>query len=424
MKKNGNGALTLAGRQAFAANVWKSYAYGFLMDLSLSAPIWVLYLRDGRGFSLTQITFLEVPLFLLIAFAEVPTGAVADRFGRKVSLMIGSGTLALSMFVYGVASSYLVILLSNLAWGLAFTFRSGADTALLYDSLKEAGREGDFQRINGRFWALRSTARLAGLLLGAPVAAATSYSVAIMLAAVIHACAFWVALLMHEPTGAAEHSHEPYLRTLAAGVRDAWRRPPLRWIFVYSGIIGAGAAGPLLLLQQPWLAAHDIGTAELGVWQAPVQAVEIFAALAAAWLLSRLGERGAFLTLPAALCLCSVALAGVDRVWIAAAFLGVAMVRGLHNPVLARYINRRISSRRRATVLSVHSVAGNVTMAIAWPLAGSMGDSFGLSAAFSMYAAGALLLGGGALFLWDRAERRDAGGGEAEPLRGGAVPVE
>jgi diguanylate cyclase (GGDEF)-like protein len=40
--------------------------------------------------------------------------------------------------------SYLVILVSNLAWGLAYTFRSGADTALLYDSLKEAGREGDF----------------------------------------------------------------------------------------------------------------------------------------------------------------------------------------------------------------------------------------------------------------------------------------
>ena len=53
-------------------NVGKSYLYAFLMDLSLTAPIWVLYLRDGRGFSLTQITLLEVPLFLLIVFAEIP----------------------------------------------------------------------------------------------------------------------------------------------------------------------------------------------------------------------------------------------------------------------------------------------------------------------------------------------------------------
>ena len=112
-------------------NVGKSYLYAFLMDLSLTAPIWVLYLRDGRGFSLTQITLLEVPLFLLIVFAEVPTGAVADRFGRRLSLMLASGILALSVFVYGIAESYFVILVSNLAWGLAFTFRSGADVALL-----------------------------------------------------------------------------------------------------------------------------------------------------------------------------------------------------------------------------------------------------------------------------------------------------
>ena len=46
---------------------------------------------------------------------------------------------------------------SYVAWGLAVTFRSGADTALLYDSLKQVGREDEFQRTNGRVWAIRST---------------------------------------------------------------------------------------------------------------------------------------------------------------------------------------------------------------------------------------------------------------------------
>src|SRR5262245_2256114 len=132
--------MAASQRADLRANVWKVCVYCFLMDFSLTAPIWVLYLRDERGFSLTQITLMEVPLFLLIVLSEIPTGAVADRFGRKVSLGIASGVLAVSMFIYGVASSYPVILLSNLAWGLAFTFRSGADVALLYDSLKEAGQ--------------------------------------------------------------------------------------------------------------------------------------------------------------------------------------------------------------------------------------------------------------------------------------------
>jgi MFS family permease len=390
-------------------NVGYSYLYAFLMDLSLSAPIWVLYLRDARGFSLTQITLLEVPLFLLIVFAEVPTGAVADRFGRRISLLLASGILSISMLVYGVATSYPVILLSNLAWGLAFTFRSGADVALLYDSLKQAGREDEFQRTSGRLFALRSAAMLGGLVLGAPLAAATSYSVAIVATAALCACALPVALLMQEPTRALEHAREPYLRTLVAGVREAWRTPTLRWIFVFSGTIGACAAGPQKLLQQPWLAAHGVGTAQLGVWQGLVQAAEIFAALAAARLLSSLGERRSFLALPVVLFVSCAALAGIDRPWIAAAFFGVALAGGLHHPVLADSVNRRIESGRRATLLSVQSVAGNVLMAVAWPLAGVMTDAFGLPGPFLMYACGALALGGGALLLWERAEREGLG---------------
>jgi len=390
---------------AFDSNVGPFYLYTFLMDLSLTAPIWVLYLRDERGLSLAQITLLEVPLFLLIVFAEVPTGAVADRFGRRFSLLLSSAILALALFVYGIATSYLVILVSNLVWGLAFTFRSGADTALLYDSLKEADREDDFQTINGRCWALRSAAMLAGLLLGAPIAAATSYSVAIILHGLLAATAVPVALLMREPHRAREPHHEPYLRTLVVGVRDAWRWPPLRYIFLFSGIIGASAAGPLLLLQQPWLAAHGVATGDLGFWQAPVQAAEILGALAAGWLLWRLGERAGFLVLPATMFLCTAALSTIGSAWVAVGFLGIALGRGMHNPLLASYVNRRIESRRRATVLSMQSVMGNVAMATLWPLAGVIADGWGLQTAFLMYAVVALGLGGGTLVLWYRAER-------------------
>ena len=397
-----------AERRAFEANVRKSYVYGFLMDFSLTAPIWVLYLRDERGLSLAQITLLEVPLFLLIVLMEVPSGAIADRFGRKVSLMLGSAILALALFVYGIATSYPLLLVSNVAWGLAFTFRSGADTALLYDSLKLAGRDGDFPRINGRLWALRSAAMLGGLLLGAPLAAATGYTVAISLSAIVAACAVPAAFLMHEPRRARAEGAQPYGHTLVCGIRDAWRTPALRYAFLFSGILGAATAGPLLLVLQPWLVEHDVGAANLGVWQALVSSAGVLSALTAGSLLARLGERGAFWVLFAALALCSMALAGISSAWAMVGFLGIAAVRGLHPPVLAGYVNRRIESPRRATVLSVQNLMGNVVMAVVWPLAGVVADGCGLPAVFLMYALGTLAVGGGALLVWDRAEHRTA----------------
>ena len=68
---------------AYEANIRKSYLYRFLMEFQLWWPIWVIYLQRERGLSLTQITLLDLPFFFLMVLAEVPTGAIADRFGRR-----------------------------------------------------------------------------------------------------------------------------------------------------------------------------------------------------------------------------------------------------------------------------------------------------------------------------------------------------
>ncbi len=393
-----------------ARNVPLCFVYAFLMDFSLSAPIWVLYLRDERGLSMAEITFLEVPLFLLIVLAEVPTGAVADRYGRRVSLRLAGAVLAVSMYVYGVADDYALILVSNLAWGLGFAFRSGADTALLYDSLRALGRVDEFQRIIGRLSALRSAAMLGGLLLGAPLAAATSYSFAIVSAAGIAAAAMLVALLMREvpPQAAAapcrETSARSYLGTLGAGIREVLDKPALRALFVFSAVVGVCAAGPVQLLQQPWLSAHQVETSKLGLLQAAANGAAAAAALAAAGLLRRLGARSAFAILPLGLFLCCGLLGISDQLFAGVAFLGIASVAGLQIPLLSDEINRQIESGTRATTLSVNQMFSNVGMAVVWPLAGASVDAVGLQPVFLGYALGALVLGIWSLRVWARTD--------------------
>lgn len=406
---------SIRNEMAFESNVRKSYLYRFLMELQLWLPIWVVYLHQHRGFSLTQINLLDTPFFLLIILAEVPTGAVADRFGRRVSLMLGSGFFAVAIFVFGIADNYAVILVSYTAWGLALTFQSGADTALLYDSLKEIGREADFQRTTSRLWALRSVAALVGILIGAPIAEATSYTFAISASAIIALCALPVAYSMHEPRHGTEADTEPYFATLRIGLREAWQAPQLRYIMIFSGVMSMGAFAPMVF-EQPFLTEQGVGIGNLGLWQAPVRATGIFAALAAGWVLSRFGERGSFLAMPLVLGLSCAALAGIDHSWIFVAFLGMGAVAGFQNPVLANYINARIPSERRATMLSVQSVAASIALSCQ-PVGGFLADRWGLQAVFLMYSLLTLIVGLGVLFLWDRAERDDAAGGAPSSSR-------
>ena len=402
--------MDLLGRirndMAFEGNVWKSYLYRFLMNFQLWWPIWVIYLQRERGLSLTQITLLDVPFFLLIVFMEVPTGAVADRWGRRVSLMLGALMFSIAVFVFGIAESYPILLLSYTAWGFGLTFQSGADTAILYDSLKAIDREDDFQKINSRMWALTSSAVLIAILIGAPIAAATSYSVPIIASALISLCAVPVAFSMHEPRHDPDEERENYFEMVRNGIVDAWRAPALRYIIIFSGILGAAVFAPMIFVQ-PYLDEHGVNTGNLGLWQAPLRGAGVVAALLVSQFVGRVGQRGSFFAMPVAVAIAMIALAGIDALWVFPVFLAVGMVAGSMNPILATYVNRRIPSERRATMLSVQSVVASLILAGVEPATGALADTVGLRGMFMAVAAMTIVVGGGTLVLWDRAERED-----------------
>jgi MFS family permease len=403
---------------AYESNVWKAYAYHFTGQFQLWLPIWVLYLQETRGLSLTQISLLDTPFWLLIVVAEVPTGAIADRFGRKLSLMLGSALFAIAVFVFGIADSYPVILLSYTAWGLSLTFQSGADTAIVYDSLKQIGREADFQRINGRIWAIKSGAALLALLIGAPLAAVTSLAFPVVVSAAIAAMGIFVALSMHEPRHTQEGSHVAYFSMVRDGVRDAWRRPSLRYVILFSGVLNAATFAPMIFVQ-PYLDDHGIGTGSLGFFQAPIRAFGIVAALLAYRFIAQTGRRTAFFSMPIALALCYFLLAGFDNVLMYVAFLPVGMVAGMQNPVLATYVNERIPSERRATMLSVQSVVASILLAGLEPLAGFISDAAGLQAMFLGFALMSAIVAPAILLLWTKSEAA-----EEDEARAGRLQTE
>jgi MFS family permease len=401
------------------ANIRKLYVYRFLHNFMLWWPIWVLYLQKERGLSLTQITLMDTPFFLITVLSEVPTGAVADRFGRKTSLMIGTVLVSTAVGIFGIASNYPLLLASYCAWGLGISFQSGSDIALLFDNLKAAGREHEFQKLNSRIWAVSTGASLVAMLIGAPIAAGTSYSFVIVTSAVICLAAAPVAMSMHEPrlADAPEHA-EAYFSTVFNGIRDAWRQPALRYMILLSGLVGAAAFTPIVFIQ-PFLDGHGIGTADLGLWQAPPRAIAMVGALATVQIVSRLGQRGSFVMMPGTLIVCMLMLAGVDSLWAYVAFIGMGSVVGVMNPIFQTYINHRIPSERRATMLSVQNVVMSIMLAFAEPMGGALADIFGLRGMYLVYGLMTLAVAVPLLIAWQRADAAmaDEVDDEGRPVR-------
>jgi MFS family permease len=394
-------------RRAYEANIWKSYLFQFLNSFQLWWPVWVLYLTDFRGFSLTQVSGLEALFWVVIVFGEVPTGAVADRFGRKVSLMLGATCTIAAILVFGFATNYWIVLVSYVAWGLGLTFQSGADSAMMFESLKAVGRERDYQRVAGIGWALFSLGMLAGLLVGAPLAQGTDLAFPVRLSAGIALLTLLVAFTMKEPALPDGEGRLSYSRLFGESVRTVRSQPAVRSMLVLAALIMA-VANPIIVFSQPFLHAHDVSIGMLGVAQAPTRLAGILGAVAAYRISAALGLRATMIAVPV-ICVASYALlGGWNSVFAFGATSAIVLAQSVAMPVTADYLNRRIPNAQRATILSMRQLFTSVAIVSLQPSLGVIADEMSLQAVFWVTAAFIGVLAPFAIFLWLRADGNEA----------------
>ncbi len=401
---------------SYTANIPRFHAFQFLTMLQLWLPVWVLYLRDLRGLSLAQIAAMEAMFWFVIVVAELPTGAVADRWGRKPSLLLGAGSNALAVLIFGVATGYPLLLLSYLVWGVSMTLTSGANTAFVYDTLATLGREREFTKVWGRAQAWTMAAGLLASLAGAPLAAATNLAVPVQVSVLSSLAAVAVGLGFREPPRLDRAARPAYRDVLRLAVRHALRHPPTRAMIAVTAVYGA-ATTTTFLLTQPYLVGAGVPLAFLGLVLAPVQLASLTGSLTAHRLTARGGERSAFFLVCALYSLALLALGVATSVWAIALLLALRWSGAARLPLANDYITRHAPQELRATVASASSlVVGLGTALTQYPL-GLLADRTSERVVFLVLGAGTAVLGGAALTWWSAAVQHERVREPETPLR-------
>src|SRR5215211_1635876 len=139
-------------KRAVASNIPRYSIYTALkgVGFGLFLPIWVIYLQQQRGLSLSQAALIDVTFFVAAALAELPTGIVADRFGRKTSMTAGAALMSLGVLGWTFAPTLPLIIIAYVAMGVGITFLSGAEDAFFYETVRLSGRGEDYARLLGR----------------------------------------------------------------------------------------------------------------------------------------------------------------------------------------------------------------------------------------------------------------------------------
>jgi predicted MFS family arabinose efflux permease len=292
-----------------------------------------------------------------------------------------------------------LILLSYFIWGTAFALLNGTESAFLYDSLKSLGREHEYSRIYGRGWAVQTSAAMAGTLVGAPVAEATSLPFPIVLSGGIAALSAVAAFTFVEPPRLERRRIPTYGQIISESAGIVRRQPAVRYAILFFGLIAVGSLAPIFFFQ-PFLLEHDIGVGSVGIWQTPMRIAAIVGALAAARIILTLGERRTFLLMPVTLIASFAMLALWDSVYAQVAFLSMNVVVIMSQPMLTDYVNRRVPSEQRATVLSLTNLMRSAVLIPSAPLLGLLADNASLQTSF---AAGGIIIAAAGLpllLLW------------------------
>jgi MFS family permease len=329
---------------------------------------------------------------------EVPTGIVADSWGRRASYLLGTVTLAVTTLLYVLLwyahGPFWAWSVSSALIGLGFTFFSGATEAWLVDALRATGYDGELDPVFARGQVVSGAATLIGSVAGGYLAQVGGLGLPYLIRAGILIVMFALAAVLMRDLGFTPQRGRfgPELQRITReSVRYGLAVRPVRMLMLAAPFTGGVAiyAGYALqpLLLDLWGNPKAYGIAGLG--SALGAAAQIAGGLLAPRIRRLFRRRtDTLIVMIVAGSVAMLLIALIHNFWVV---LALIVVWGLSSaasmPVRQAYINGMIPSQQRATILSFDSLMSSAGGVVIQPALGRSADIWGYPASFALSSA-------------------------------------
>ena len=277
-------------------NVTKLALAYFFSTLYFYIPVGTLYLQ-GKGLNYVQINSIWGIIVGTMFLTEIPTGVIADRVGRKRAVNLALGLQVLGEVIFIFARGYGLFVVSAVIGGLGFAFASGCVEALVYESLRERGREGEMTKAMGYIEAAQRLANLIAFSLGGVLVRNLTqerFVTAIVITACAVAVGFVISLTVRESGWGADAEGATPAPSSLKLVRDGLaliRGNRLFAQLVLLALFTIPFVDYLGSLYQPYFVEAGVPPLWFGLARALAAGLCIVGARYAYWLEERLGPR-------------------------------------------------------------------------------------------------------------------------------------
>lgn len=352
-------------------NLRKLYLYNFLSSLHIFGGVLMPFFMQWGGLNMTQVMLLQSVFTLGIFLFEVPTGVVADIYGRRISLILGSLVGVLGFSLYVSSPRFGLFVLGELIVAVAFTLRSGANEALLYESLP---CKSEAHQAFAKLGTIAMTGVMLGPLLGSmlvewftPRQVFSSQILVLVIATVL-------AWQLTERSKPKSSESTRFWTTLVEGTRLVFSQPKLL-LFALDMSIVAGLSKMMIFLFQAHLLQQGVANVWLGRLQSGAVAIEIVAIQVYAWTAARQNNGSNQVIFWSGLIpALGFWLLGHSLVLTT---IGVLITIGLglsRKPFFKTMFNHEFNDNQRATALSAVSMLSGLFLAVVNPLVGYFAD--------------------------------------------------
>lgn len=364
---------------------------------ALATTLQVVYQIKVIGLGPLQLVLIGTVLEATVLLCEIPTGVVADRYSRRLSIILGAALSGAGFLVHGLSPTFTGALVCSVVWGIGFAFISGAGQAWLVDEIGETDALPAFTKARQVDLAVT----IVGIVLAAGLGLVYLGLPLIVAGGVFLALAVVLSMVMTEdgwkPTPVADQATFRALgRQVTDGVRAIRANRIVLTLVGIAFIVGLSSEAFDRLwtnrILTDFVLPNVFGWAGDVIWFTLFALVGTAISLVVSLAANTFARQVMTNDHPNRLLggLLGMQVMGIVVTafspWVGLAVGGVWLRKAAQNlaaPVQAAWINRHLDAQSRATVLSMSSQVDAFGQVAGGPALGKVGSTWGLTAALA-----------------------------------------
>jgi len=383
------------------SRILRFYLFRAVTSFTLWMPFWTLWAYENLD-DLFLIAVVDAVFWGTMIGLQIPAGLIGDRYGRKAALLTGEVLFAVGVLTFGFSTEMWQFIVSNMIWAVGVCFIVSGDTPFLYDTLIELKRERDFTVVMLTATVVMYLTNAAACVVGGIIVERTGrLDLPLIIAALIAIVGSLTVFLLKEPKVERKRDFT-YTVHLGVGLKKVLKSRPILILILFQIILEIGLYVMAFFRSIYMNDDLELGHFWIGMFFASFLVVAAIVIRMARRIESILGEKNSLVFMYVAILASFVVVFLVrDPIAIVTQY-PIYLVAGIQGAIINGYINRRVDSEHRSTVMAISVFIFTSMLVVIEVAFGYLASVWGLVESIMAMALVTIPLASALLWLWSK----------------------